>query len=67
MSSGVTIQRLDSGYYRAQGKGPCEWAQWQAGLPLRDEDFFPEASEAFRRALRAALASPDAGGEERGR
>ena len=48
----IHIQTLPTGYYRAQGHGPCEWAQWPAGEPLREEHFFPEASRSFREALR---------------
>lgn len=48
----IAVQRLDSGFYRAQGDGPCEWAQWDPKAGLTDADFFPEASEAFRRKLR---------------
>ena len=47
----ITIKLLSSAYYRAQGNGPCEWAQWEKGRRLRDSDFFPEASNKFRNQL----------------
>ena len=52
----ITIQRLESGYLRAQGNGICEWAQWpeHQGEP-RESDFFPEASEKFRKELLSQL------------
>lgn len=47
----IEIKRLASGYLRAQGGGPCEWAQWpEDRLPAAD-DFFPEASGNFRDGL----------------
>lgn len=55
----MTIKRLESGYLRAQGSGPCEWAQWPEGQMPRDADFFPEASEEFRRQLLEFLDRPD--------
>jgi hypothetical protein len=48
----IEVKLLPTGYYRAQGQGPCEWAQWPKGEPLRDEHFFPEASAKFREGLR---------------
>lgn len=54
----ITIVELSTGYLRAQGNGPCNWAQWLKGAVLRDDDFFPEAGDDFRRALRAQLEPP---------
>ena len=51
----IRIKRLDSGYLRAQGDGPCEWAQWPEDRLPRYEDFFPEASPVFRTALQQKL------------
>lgn len=51
----MQIKRLDSGYLRAQGNGPCEWAQWPEHRKPIDSDFFPEASESFRRELAREL------------
>jgi hypothetical protein len=53
----IEVKMLDTGYYRAQGNGPCEWAQWPVGEDLAEEHFFPEASRSFRSALRTAIAS----------
>ena len=47
----ITIKRLSTSYFRAQGNGPCEWAQWPCGEPLSDEHFFVQASDRFRAAL----------------
>ena len=47
----ITIRRLSTGWWHARGQGPCEWAQWPVGAPLRDEHFFAQASERFRREL----------------
>ena len=58
------IKRLDSGYLRAQGNGPCEWAQWPEGTLPKQEHFFPEASEKFRRELLRQLESMDAAERE---
>ena len=52
----IAIKRLPSGYLSAQGDGPCEWAQWHEDEPPTDDDFFPEASADFRRALLEQLA-----------
>jgi hypothetical protein len=52
---GIEIKRLDSGYLHARGNGPCEWAQWPEGREPTERDFFPEASESFRRALAVEL------------
>jgi hypothetical protein len=49
--STIKLQRLDSGYIRAQGNGPCNWAQWMEGSWPKESDFFPEACEEFRRDL----------------
>ena len=52
----IIVEELPSGYLRAQGRGPCEWAQWPGWEPEpRESDFFPEASIAFRCALRAQI------------
>ena len=51
----IEIKEMGTGYYRAQGYGPCEWAQWPVGETLREEHFFPEASVAFREMLRAEV------------
>jgi hypothetical protein len=51
----IAIKRLESGYLRAQGNGPCEWAQWREGYLPSDKDFFPEASDKFRLQLRRQL------------
>ena len=47
----IAIKRLPSGYRRAQGDGPCQWAQWPEGQLPGDDDFFPEATVEFQRAL----------------
>ena len=52
---GIEIKELSSGYLRAQGQGPCEWAQWPKGESLTAAAFFPEASPRFRTDLRAVL------------
>ena len=52
----LIVKQLSTGYYRAQGNGPCEWAQWPSNRGLQDSDFFPEASNAFRRSLYAECA-----------
>lgn len=52
---GITIYRLSSGYYHARGRGPCEWAQWPDDRLPEDGEFFPKASEDFRRTLRSLL------------
>lgn len=53
----ITVQRLSSGFYRIQGRGPCEWAQVET-WPCSEEELrrqaFPEASEAFIRAAMSA-------------
>ena len=51
----IEIKRLTTGYLRAQGTGPCEWAQWPEGESPRDVHFFPEASDSFRNELREKL------------
>lgn len=53
----VVLLLLETGYYHARGVGPCNWAQWPAGEPVRDEHFFPEASPGFRQALAAWMRS----------
>ena len=50
-SDRIRVQLLSTGYYRAQGSGPSEWAQWPVGEALSDAHFFPEASPHFRRTL----------------
>jgi len=56
MGEQITIQLLDTGYFRAQGSGPCEWAQWpKHRFWVKDEEFFPEASDKFREQLRKRL------------
>ena len=65
--AGVTITRLDSGYYHIRGAGPCEWAQppwWPCdGVTLRAHAF-PEASERFiRRVVALAERAMDKTGE----
>ncbi len=46
----VTWKKLDSGYYRIQGEGPCNWAQvppdWRYWDGL-EEHAFPEACKDF--------------------
>lgn len=59
----ITITRLASGYMHAQGVGPCNWAQWDPTVGLRDGDFFPEAGDGFRCSLRLRLV--DLGAEAR--
>lgn len=49
----IEIHELESGYLRAQGTGPCEWAQWPKDRKPLESDFFPEASTRFRIALAA--------------
>lgn len=51
----IKVERLSTGYLRAQGVGPCNWAQWPETRDLEDGDFFPEASDNFRRNLRSHL------------
>lgn len=51
----IAIKELPSGYLHARGKGPCEWAQWPKDRTVEEGDFFPEASEQFRAALRRQL------------
>lgn len=49
----ITITKLDSGYFRVQGHGPCNWAQppyWPCSEEVIREHAFPEASEEFIRA-----------------
>ena len=46
----VALRRLSTGVWHARGQGPCNWAQWAD--ELEDGDFFPEASQEFRDALR---------------
>lgn len=53
----INVERLSTGYLRAQGPGPCNWAQWPETREVEDGDFFPEASEGFRRRLREHLAT----------
>lgn len=58
MSARIVVERLSSGFYRAQGSGPCEWAQWDPKAAIADGDFFPEASAIFRSALRGLSLGP---------
>lgn len=54
----MNIKRLESGYYRIEGTGPCEWAQvpyWPCDEQTIRQHAFPEASERFiADAMRAA-------------
>jgi hypothetical protein len=56
----ITVKRLDSGYYRVSGAGPCEWTQppeWPCDEAMLRAHAFPEASESFlRRAAELARA-----------
>ena len=47
----ITIKLLPTGVYHARGIGPCNWAQWPRLESLRDEHFFTEACQSFRREL----------------
>jgi hypothetical protein len=51
----IKVERLSTGYIRAQGDGPCEWAQWPEHHYPQPQDFFPEASATFRRDLISQL------------
>ena len=53
------IKKLSTGYLRAQGDGPCEWAQWPDGGFDPKTSFFPEASESFRKTLTEYIAIRD--------
>lgn len=55
MKMNIKIVELSTGFMRAQGDGPCEWAQWPKQDHVRDEHFFPESSELFRRALKSKI------------
>jgi len=59
----ITIHELPSGYLHARGGGPCEWAQWPRWVELRDEHFFPQASDRFRAALTDHLRATTEGGK----
>lgn len=51
----LRVSRLLSGYWLIRGDGPCEWAQprhWPCSDAELDAATFPEASPAFRAALR---------------
>jgi hypothetical protein len=50
----IIVKKLSTGHWRAQGNGPCEWAQWPIGRQPREEDCFPEASVQFRNQLLAS-------------
>lgn len=46
----ITVTRLESGYFRIAGIGPCEWAQpsrWPCSEDELRASAFPEASECF--------------------
>lgn len=56
MTEQIEVKLLSTGYFRAQGDGPCEWAQWPATRwEPRDDEFFPEASPRFRQDLHRLL------------
>ena len=54
----IEAKRLESGFWRVQGNGPCEWAQpphWPCSEAMLRQSAFPEASESFiRDAMRHA-------------
>lgn len=54
----IVIRDIGTGYQRALGSGPCEWAQWPLDRPLTEDAFFPEASGAFRDALYRVTGNP---------
>ena len=54
----IIIQRLESGYWHIRGNGPCNWAQpphWPCDEATLRAHAFPQASEAFIRAVLARL------------
>jgi hypothetical protein len=42
----IKVERLSTGYIRAQGDGPCEWAQWPEHHYPQPQDFFGDSSDA---------------------
>lgn len=61
MSDDLIIKHLESGYIHARGYGVCNWAQWPGDRPPTDDDFFPEAGEEFRAAVRKHFTPDDEG------
>jgi len=55
---GISVRRLESGYWHVRGVGPCNWAQppqWPCDEQTLREHAHLEASEDFiREALNAA-------------
>ena len=53
----ITIMQLESSYYHIRGECPCNWAQPPTPPPYDEatlrEHAFPEASDAFIRAVMA--------------
>ena len=53
----ITIKRLSSGYYRINGRGPCNWSQvpeWPCDEATIRSCTFSEASEVFIREVVAS-------------
>lgn len=49
----ISVKRLESGYYRIRGVGPCNWSQppyWPCSEDVLRQHAMPEASDEFVRA-----------------
>jgi hypothetical protein len=51
----ISIVKLLSGYYYARGSGFNDFAQWRTDEQLKESDFFNQAGEQFKHALRKKL------------
>jgi hypothetical protein len=57
----IEIRQLESGYFHIRGRGPCNWAQppsWPCSEEMLRQHAFPEASDAFIRAVLALQRTP---------